>query len=250
MLPTVIHLSETWTREEQLGPSGGFGTVFRGKGRGREVALKFVPIKPGADRELRFGEELLGRPHVVQVLDKGVHGGFYVIVMELAERSLADAIAAGDIGLALGRSVALDIATGLSDLRDVITHRDIKPANILSINGVWHLADFGISKFVAEVTGEMEHTRKGYGTPQYVAPELWGGGSASHSSDMYALGMATYEAIEGVLPLDGSVDWQHAHQHGPRRSPSLPEFPDELMMCLQVNSAQRPSAKQLVEALR
>lgn len=56
----------------QLGPviaSGGFGMVNRATAAdGTEVAAKFVPKSPGAERELLFAE-FVNVPHVVPTVD-------------------------------------------------------------------------------------------------------------------------------------------------------------------------------------
>jgi len=41
------------------------------------------------------------------------------------------------------------------------------------------------------------------GTPLYLAPELWGGASASGASDVYSLGVVIYELLTGQAPHAG-----------------------------------------------
>jgi len=56
-------------------------------------------------------------------------------------------------------SVLLQITKGLLELKDLV-HRDLKPDNILLHKGKWKVADFGIARFVAQVTSN--NTVKGF----------------------------------------------------------------------------------------
>ena len=70
------------------------------------------------------------------------------------------------------RAALLDVALGLQELAVAsVLHRDLKPRNVLWRNGVWQLADFGISRDLGQSTAT--YTFRGAGTPAYMAPELW-----------------------------------------------------------------------------
>merc|ERR1740138_283994 len=75
-------------------------------------------------------------------------------------------------------------------------HNDIKPENVLldrkprDVNDVprFMIADFGCaSGFGAAANGD----------PRYNAPELWMGQSVSYKSDVWALGVMSYELLSG-----------------------------------------------------
>jgi serine/threonine-protein kinase len=59
-----------------------------------------------------------------------------------------------------------DILAALEDLANDVVHRDLKPENVLSFDGHWQIADFGISRY-AEATTASD-TRKHYMTPPYA----------------------------------------------------------------------------------
>ncbi len=92
--------------------------------------------------------------------------------------------------------IALQVAEGLefAHARGIL-HRDIKPSNImLDHDGRAWIADFGLAKSI-EGAG-LTATGDVVGTVRYLAPERFQGQS-DHRSDIYALGLTLYEALEG-----------------------------------------------------
>jgi WD40 repeat protein len=91
--------------------------------------------------------------------------------------------------------LALDVASGLAQLhRHGLVHRDVKPGNIIYVNGRAKLADIGLVSAVGESLTFV-------GTEGYIAPE----GPGTPAADIYALGIALYEASTG-LELDRFPD--------------------------------------------
>jgi serine/threonine-protein kinase len=84
-------------------------------------------------------------------------------------------------------------------------HRDVKPGNLLrSADGIVKLADFGIAKALSE---ESSITQVGsvLGTASYLAPEQASGAEATARSDIYSLGVVTYQLLSGRLPYDAQT---------------------------------------------
>jgi len=164
-----------------------------------------------------------GLVHVLHV-GRNDAAGYYYYVMELADavaRSdgrLADEPALGEQGevnrgqtwvesysprtlkaelrqrerleTAQALRVALEVASGLAQLhRHGLVHRDVKPGNIIFVNGRAKLADIGL----VSARGEG---RTFVGTEGYVPPE----GPGTPAADIYALGIALYEATTGFAP--------------------------------------------------
>jgi len=130
-----------------------------------------------------------------------------------------------------------------------IYHCDIKPANILlHTDGRVFLSDFGVAKLASE--------RLGGGTPPYMAPEQFSSGEVSIRTDIYGLGITTYEILSGgQVPFRGdSVDsqgsttreriaWEHVHLPLPALRSLNPQIPEAvervIVMALNKDPAQR-----------
>lgn len=76
-----------------------------------------------------------------------------------------------------------------------ITHRDLKPENLLMTTRAEQgeplavrVADFGIAKVEGGLGPNITRVGSFVGTPQYAAPEQFGGHAATPSSDVYSLG--------------------------------------------------------------
>lgn len=104
--------------------------------------------------------------------------------------------------LPLKRSFELivQVADGLTHAHTrQVLHRDVKPANVfLTDQGEAKLGDFGTGVFM----GEDSEAR--VGTAFYMAPEVFEGRSAGVLSDIYSLGILSYEAIAGERPFVGT----------------------------------------------
>jgi hypothetical protein len=195
---------------------GGMGAVWRARDEllDRDVAVKEVLSPPGlsetaeadlyrrAMREARSAARL-SHPSVVTVHDVASEEGRPWVVMELLDaRSLQDVLdASGPLSPARAAYIGRQILEALTAAHAVgILHRDVKPANVLVAEGDRViLTDFGI----AAIEGEEAITRTGglIGSPAYIAPERVRGLPASAASDLWALGVTLYAAVEGRLPF-------------------------------------------------
>jgi len=155
-------IADRYRIERKLG-AGGMADVYlaRDLKHDREIALKVMrpelPQTLGTERFLREIRLLasLQHPNILGLVDSGEAGGSVYYVMPY--------LAAGSLRDRLNRERELPIADALQILREIagalehahskgVVHRDIKPENILFNAGHAQVADFGIARFVSEIT--------------------------------------------------------------------------------------------------
>lgn len=159
----------------------------------------------------------LRSPHVVQVLDHGVDHGLPYIVMELLEgEALAERLArVGRLSPRETSRVVTHIARALTRAQQGgITHRDLKPENVFLVRNddeeLVKVLDFGVAKMEHRFDGSFneESTAAGtlLGTPYYSSPEQAEGlKSVDHRTDIWSLGVMTYECLLGRRPFEGDT---------------------------------------------
>ena len=199
---------------DQLG-RGGMAIVYKAYDTHleRDVALKV--IRRGAfpaeqlDQILkRFEREAkslanLSHPNILKVMDYGEHEGSPYLVLEYQPGgNLKQQLKGKPMHWEETLRILTPIASALEYAHQSgIIHRDIKPSNILLTDkGIPMLSDFGIAKILETETMEtLTGTGVGVGTPEYMAPEQWTGGTTKQS-DIYSLGIVLYEMITGRKP--------------------------------------------------
>lgn len=187
---------------------------------GRHVAIKVLHRPGGVEREaLRRGQaeaQLLNRlrhPNIVEVIDAGMtDDGLLYIVMELLEgRSLREVLNEhGALSVEEALGVAEEIAVGLQAAHETgAIHRDLKPENVfVTRSGVVKILDFGIAK-VADATAWTTDEGTTHGTVLYMSPEQLQLQKLTARSDIYALGVVTYELLAGRHPVPMLIDSPH-----------------------------------------
>ena len=206
---------------DRLG-SGGMSTVYQATDRvlERTVAVKVLAEHLSDDEKFvaRFRREALAvaklvHPNIVQVYDTGVDAGRHFIVMEYVEgRSGAQLLQRdGALEPATAVEIAAQACAGLEYAHRMgIIHRDVKPGNLMVIGGpaggppemTVKLADFGIAR-AAEQT-RLTQVGSVVGTAAYLSPEQSRGEEATPISDVYSLGVVTYQLLTARLPYEGN----------------------------------------------
>ena len=264
MSPLAKHdgLKARYVVHESLG-QGSMGTVYRGTRRTdqREVALKAMQA---LDEEMTalFKQEFtilrrLKHPHIIEALDFFVAEDQAVLVLELFE-GVALTSAAKWTPFGLPESVGqrlfkqLMLATDYLHHRQII-HRDIKGENVLVSQNLMdlRLIDFNSARCLLE-GGSLTNA----GTQEYASPEVCRGEPHSASSDIWCAGLCLYLMLAGHLPRRGhQYKSFEAFKQAVSREPIVAKGRIEncseacrelLLLCLKLDTAQRPSAEVLL----
>jgi serine/threonine-protein kinase len=177
----------------------------------RTVALKLphVTWQAGwAERLARERDILAGleHPNVARLYDAGLDElGRPYMAMEYVEGQPLDVFCRERrLSLRERLLLVLEVAKGVSYAHSrLVVHRDLKPGNVLAAaDGSVHLLDFGIAGLLAEGAAETRGTGAGGRllTPEYASPEQVRGEPIGTASDVYSLGVMTYELLTGALP--------------------------------------------------
>lgn len=209
-------------RFEMLGflSRGGMGAVYRARQIliDREVAIKTLPSEliSSADALKRFVREAkllsrLSHPNVVTIHDFGhTEEGIPYLAMELLEgQTLKDFLDQQPVpALSKTLDILCQLCSGLAEAHRLeIIHRDLKPSNIMLIDKpgqetLVKILDFGVAKLLGD---ENRMTRSDHmvGTPLYMSPEQLSGSRIDHRTDLYAVGLITYQMLSGRTAVSG-----------------------------------------------
>lgn len=237
---------------------GGMASVYRARqlNMGRDVAIKVIKpeLMEMKDFTARFEREAktiasLSHLHILKVFDYGQYKDMWYLVMELLDGgTLADLIAQGPVPLNATLRLLEQIASALDYAhRRGIIHRDLKPQNVL-LDGDQNafLADFGLAK-ILDATSALTHTGMSMGTPAYMAPEQWQGGTVDARSDIYSLGIILYEMLCGTVPFNGDTPFRMMHMHiyeQPRLLGNLkPDIPTAVDLVISKALSKNPSER-------
>ena len=228
---------------EQVG-SGAVGVVYRAyqPSVGREVAIKVIrpelvnqpSFVRGFESQARLVAQL-EHPHLVPLYDYWRDPeGAYLVMRWLRGGSLQRALERGPWNLEPAARLLSQVAGGLAYAhRQGVVHRDVKPANVLlDEDGNAYLSDFGIAALPLD---SENPSRLITASPAYVTPEEVAGKPLTPQSDIYGLGLLTFELLTGQRPpMDGALPSVRAAR------PELPAALDEVVACA---TAAAPDAR-------
>ncbi|OCT88971.1 interleukin-1 receptor-associated kinase 4 [Xenopus laevis] len=194
---------------------GGFGIVFRGKIKGKIVAVKKLTELVDAsiqDLTYQFEQEIkimakCQHENLVKLLGYSKDGDQYCLVYTyMPHGSLLDRLACLNdtppISWLLRCNIAYGTANGIRYLHENShVHRDVKSANILLDDAfVPKISDFGLSRATGQFSKTMM-TERIVGTTAYMAPEALRG-EITIKSDIFSFGVVLLEIISGLAPVD------------------------------------------------
>lgn len=197
---------------------GNMGTVYlaRDPFSLQDVAIKIATPKPADDdriarrrRKLFYIEAkaagMLRHPNIVATIDAGIEDDRRYIVMEYVQgASTLDRFCRPDnllpIEHVVGTMLKCAIAFGFAHNKGVV-HRDIKPKNImLTQDNEVKICDFGLALITSTDINDTQVMGR-LGSPRYMSPEQVSEEMVTNQSDIFSLGVVTYELLTGVSPF-------------------------------------------------
>ncbi|HXY31972.1 MAG TPA: serine/threonine-protein kinase [Gemmatimonadaceae bacterium] len=198
---------------------GGMGQVYLAEHvkMKRKSAVKVLHrgMVHDPDAISRFNREAanasqIQHPSVAGIYDFGeTPDGLIYLAMEYVDGESLTKIIERQGALAPNRAVdiATQVANALEAAHDLgIIHRDLKPDNIMIMRGrngedVAKVVDFGIAKAIQADDQKVTKTGLAIGTPEYMSPEQLGGDLLDSRTDIYSLGLVTFNMLTGQLPF-------------------------------------------------
>lgn len=198
---------------------GGFGTVYKGIWRNKEIAVKRVSETSRQGKQEFIAEVTtigsLRHRNLVKLIGWCYERHDFLLVYEYMPNGSLDKFIFYDetnsgpgevtlnwekrLSVIHGTSQALDYLHNGSEKR--VLHRDIKSSNIMldsEFNA--RLGDFGLARTIQENLKTHHSTKEIAGTPGYMAPESFLVGRATIETDIYAFGVLILEVACGRKP--------------------------------------------------
>jgi len=257
---------------EKVLHEGGMGILYLARHRksGRQVVVKMIKTDgmiEDADRQLfnRFRREAKGmaqfsHPNIVRILgcDFSDIKQPYIVMEYIDGVTLFRFLKrqTEGVGLKLFMHMMAQLCSAFDAIhKKNIVHRDLKPDNVMLIRGSNYklkVLDLGLIIFerAMSTTAVMRLTRQGQvvGTPAYMSPEQCMGGTITHQSDIYSLGLLGYELLTGK-PVCAGKNPKDIFMQQIREMPRAPHLvregiprsiSDGLMKALAKEPEQRP----------
>ncbi len=219
--------------ERTLG-RGGQGTVYlaRDTRLGRPVALKVLSGLGGGSAEVleRFRREAevasrLQHPAICTVYDAELEAAVPYVAMRFVDgEPLQELLARTRAAKGEGTETRNALPVGPADRTELervlrffveaadaldaaheqgIVHRDVKPGNLMVTgDGRPVVLDFGLASALEGELPTITRTGDVFGTPAYMAPEQIRGAAVDRRTDVYALGVALFEAMTLRRPFE------------------------------------------------
>ena len=179
------------------------------------IKIPSVDLRGDADYLKRFMmEEWVARridsPHVLKPWPPARERNYLYLVTEYIDgQTLAQwMIDHPRPALETVRGIVEQIAQGLQAFhRKEMLHQDLRPENVMiDKTGTVKIIDFGSAKVAGIVEASPSIGANAIlGTAQYTAPEYFLGEAGTTGSDIYSLGVVTYQMISGRLPYGAEM---------------------------------------------
>jgi len=258
--PGVV-IQGRYTLEHPIG-GGAYGVIYSAVDSisHERLAIKALPPAGTTGSRTAHGRfmremkviESLRHPNIVTIYDYGeTEQSVPFMVLEYVQGNTLERVVANNpMGFIPGVDALRQIASALAAAHEKgIIHRDLKPANIMVVPAredfvEIKVLDFGMAKMLTKLGDEsiVALTREGVavGTPRYIAPEQARGLQVGPYTDVYALGLLTYEIFTGQRAVKESTIAAAVALHVSPNPLPLPELE-------QVPQAVRPIMARMLE---
>jgi tetratricopeptide (TPR) repeat protein len=179
---------------------------------GRMVAIKvFLSDLDLPDAVERFTREArsaaaLNHANIVTTHDYGEFSSQPYIVMEYIQGETLTEIIRRKAPVSPAEKLRWieELCTGVAYAHRVgVIHRDIKPTNLMiDRSGRLKILDFGIARMLGSLAS---HATALIGTPGYMAPEQILGGTIDYRSDLFSIGVVSYELLSYAEAFPGET---------------------------------------------
>jgi serine/threonine protein kinase len=260
--PPEILPDEITYEDSDLMGHGSFGSVYKGRCRGQEVAVKVPKKQKLTMAELTsFRNEvkimsLIYHPHVVLFLGACTALGKMQIVTELCftdmEKYLANDKEKKQVSLTRRMQMARDAALGVNWLHSKcrIVHLDLKSANLLLDHNLRvKVTDFGFSQL--KDTLSTDKAKKG--TPLWMAPEVMMGNKYDEKADVYSFGIILWEILTRDVPYAHHNDYATFFravcvdkERPPIPTHTLPSLTHLITSCWDFDPKVRPTFEEII----
>lgn len=202
---------------------GGIGELFRARDTkvGRTVALKIVApsIAGKPERLRRLLEDAqaaagLSHPNIATLWDVGEADGQTYLAYEFAAgRSLREESGGAAMNPRRALDLAVQIANGVADAHSHgIIHGDLRPETIIvTAKGNAKVLDFGLAQWTrggmvrATAAGNPDALApEAAAVLAYLSPEQAIGSAVDPRTDVFSIGILTYEMVTGKNPFAGA----------------------------------------------
>ncbi|KAH9131136.1 hypothetical protein LEN26_007874 [Aphanomyces euteiches] len=187
---------------------GGLGTVFRGKYRGQDVAVKRfdqIVVADSADleelivKEVKAWKEISHEPYILTLIGVCTKIPVPILVCELCDTNIRRFVRYRPETLL---SMVYQFACGLLSLHTAgIIHRDLKGDNVLiTFQGTVAIADFGLSRTAVSLDNTKTGSKR-TGTLDWMSPEQYlSPQKVTNQSDIWSFGMTVWEILCNDIP--------------------------------------------------
>lgn len=253
---------------EKIG-GGCFGSVYRGRCRGKEVAIKKLFKQDVDEKTLAdFRKEVqimsqLRHPNTLLFMGACTTPGKMALVTEMMPKgNLATFLHEerhANFPLHRRLIMARDCALGMNWLhcsQPVIVHRDLKPSNLLLDEHLRvKVCDFGLS--AVKQRGDKLQDKGGIpGTPLWMAPEVLMGKPLDEKADVYSFGIVLWEIFMQKEPFEQFENYKE-FKRAVCKDNERPEIPKScpaslaalMAQCWDKDPSVRPSFTQIISIL-